>query len=275
MHPPSRSLIVFDAETTGTDKRRDQIIELCAQFGLESGAPCRIWRFRPTIPISPGAQAVHGITMDDLEGCPGFAEVASEVRAVFERAEVLVGYNVAFDIDILQEELRRAGSAPLDLADKKIIDAFRLWQQCEPRSLQDAHRRFVGDEFEAAHSARADVEATGRVLEGMLRHFGLPGDWAEVARVCEPERAFWIGPSRHVRWDEAGRAVLGFGKHRGRPLGEIAGGRESGYLEWILGADFPPHVREICERALELDPEPFEAWLRETYGTPPEVATAA
>jgi len=93
-------VLVFDVETTGTDKRRDQVIELCMQFGLEG--PSRTWRFRPSCPISPGAQAVHGISIEDLADCPTFAECAEEIAAIFTQHEVIVGYNLSFDIDMLQ-----------------------------------------------------------------------------------------------------------------------------------------------------------------------------
>ena len=208
-----RRVIVFDVETTGTDKRRDQVIELCVQFGLDGAAgpgSQTTWRIRPDMPISPGAQAVHGITMEDLAVCPRFGQVAGAIRQVFDEAEVLVGYNLSFDIDMLQAEMARIGDPPLDLAGKQIIDPFRLWQQCEPRTLMDAHRRFVGQEFLAAHSATADVAATGRVLRGMVESFGLPREWDDIARVCEPERDTWVGTSRHLRWDDSGRLVIGF-----------------------------------------------------------------
>lgn len=266
-----RRVIVFDVETTGTDKRRDQVIELCVQFGLDGAAgpgSQTTWRIRPDVPISPGAQAVHGITMEDLAVCPRFGQVAGVIREVFDEAEVLVGYNLSFDIDMLQAEMDRIGQPRLDLAGKQIIDPFRLWQQCEPRTLMDAHRRFVGQEFVAAHSATADVAATGRVLRGMVESFGLPRDWGDIARVCEPERDSWVGTSRHLRWDENGRVVIGFGKHTGRVLSELAAGPDSSYLSWIAGKDFPLHVREICERALELDGAELEAWVRATYGGP-------
>jgi DNA polymerase III subunit epsilon len=263
------NILVFDVETTGTDKQRDQIIELCVKLGVDGAAPTRTWRILPDVPISPGAEAVHGISMADLEGFPRFGGCAAEIRELFEEAEVLIGYNLSFDIDMLQEEFSRLGQPPLDLAGKKIVDAFRLWQQCEPRSLQDAHRRFVGEDFEAAHSAEADVEATGRVLRGMLAHFDLDRDWGTLASVCEPERALWIGPSRHVQWGDGESPVLGFGKHRGRPLLELARGRESNYLCWIIDKDFPSHVREICRRALELPREEFLRWVVRTFGQPP------
>lgn len=266
---PDGRIIVFDVETTGTDKRHDQVIELCVQLGLSRGAPTRVWRIRPDVPISPGAQAVHGISMEDLEDCPKFADVADEICDVIAQAEVLVGYNLAFDIDMIQAELARIGAPPVNLSEKKIVDAFRLWQQCEPRSLQDAHKRFVGAEFACAHSAAADVSATGRVLLAMVEAFGLEGKaWTDIAKVCEPERRTWIGPTRHIRRGEDGLPILGFGRHAGTPLLALAQGESKGYLRWIIGRDFPPHVRDICQKIFELPAPEFLSWLDATYSPP-------
>jgi DNA polymerase-3 subunit epsilon len=267
-------VLVFDVETTGTDKRRDQVIELGVQFGIDAGAASRTWRIRPSVEINPGAQAVHGISMEDLLDCPQFEAVADAIRTVFREADVLVGYNLAFDIEMLQAEYARIGEPLLALDDKQIVDPFRLWQQCEPRSLQDAHKRFVGQEFAAAHSATADIAATGRVLRGMIDAFGLVDDWGQIAQVCEPERASWIGPSRHLRWDENGAPVLSFGKHAGTPLDRLARGQDADYLRWVIEKDFPIHVREICQRAIDLDAAAFTAWLRASYGTGPAAAGA-
>jgi DNA polymerase-3 subunit epsilon len=266
-------VIVFDCETTGTDRAADQIIELCVQLGLADDAPHQTWRIRPTVPIHPGAQAVHGISEDELVGCPAFAELADAIVAVFADADVIVGYNLAFDIEMLQAELARAGRPLLELGNKQIVDAFRLWQQCEPRSLQHAHQRFVGAEFACAHSASADVAATGRVLAGMLRAFHLDGqDWAQIAHVCDPGRASWLGPSRHLRW-EGDVIVLGFGKHANAPLHEVAGGPDRGFLRWVIdrpvGRDFPPHVVEVCRAALELPRDELVPWARRRFGAAP------
>lgn len=182
-------IAVFDCETTGIDPNHDQVIELCVQHGLAEDARRTTWRIRPSVPIHPAAQAVHGIALADLAACPTFADIADEVAAAFASVDVFVGYNIAFDIDMLQSEYRRLGRPPLELAGKKIVDALRLWQQFEPRSLQHAHRRFVGDSFAQAHSASADVAATGRVLSGMLRQFKLDeADWTKIASMCETKR---------------------------------------------------------------------------------------
>jgi DNA polymerase III subunit epsilon len=269
---PGPRIIVFDCETTGIDFTRDQVIELCVQHGLGDQATSRTWRIKPNVPIHPAAQAVHGITMADLAACPSFAEYADEIAMVFAGADVIVGYNLSFDIDMIQAEYSRIGKPLLDLSNKKIVDAFRLWQQCEPRSLQHAHRRFVGDEFAAAHSASADVAATGRVLVGMLSHFKLADqDWTQIAQVCDPGRASWVGPSRHLRWENE-VIVLGFGKHAGAALHELASGPDRSFLQWVTTKDFPPHVMEICKAALERTCDELHTWVRQRYGQPAPTA---
>lgn len=268
VRPPPQKIIVFDCETTGIDFTRDQVIELCVQHGLDASAQSRTWRIKPGVPIHPAAQAVHGITMAELAECASFAEYADEIAMVFASADVIVGYNLSFDIDMLQAEYTRIGRPLLDLTGKKIVDAFRLWQQCEPRSLQHAHRRFVGDEFAAAHSASADVAATGRVLVGMLRHFGLAEqDWTQVASVCDPGRASWVGPSRHLRWENE-VIVFGFGKHIGAVVHELAASADRSFLQWVMSKDFPTHVIEICKEALERPGDDFVAWVRQRFGQP-------
>lgn len=259
------NILIFDVETTGTDKQRDQVIELCAQFGLGDEAKSTTWRIRPDVAIHPGAQKVHGISMEDLREAPTFAEVADELRGLFANVQMLVGYNIRFDIDMVQAEFQRLRQEPLDLSNTYIVDPFRLWQRCEPRSLMDAHKRFVGGEFEAAHSASADVSATGRVLLGMVEAFDLGSDWEAVADICEPARKLWIGGTHHVQWSEEGIATVGFGKHFGISLSELAHGPNRSYLEWLVGSDFPSHVRAICSKALQLTPEELTSWLAETY----------
>ena len=266
---PAAGIVIFDVETTGIDPARDQVIELCVQFGLEGEA--RTWRIKPSVPISPGAQAVHGIAMADLADCPAFGDVATEIIEVFRTAEVLVGYNLAFDIDMLQAELVRIGRPMLDLTDKKIVDPFRLWQQCEPRSLQHAHLRFVGNEFEAAHSATADVAATGRVLQGMLRALqaGLRGLVADRERVRPA--AGGVG--------ELGRPLappaLGGGRG-GRRLRQVrrypaprAGGGAGSQLPALdRRAGFSDPRHRGVPRGARAAPETLRAWVKERFGQP-------
>jgi DNA polymerase-3 subunit epsilon len=259
-------VVVLDVETTGKDRATDQVIELCVRLGLGSDAASRTWRIRPEVPIHPEATAVHGITAEALASCPLFWEAAPEFLPLIGGADVVVGYNVSFDIDMLQAELTRAGIPPLSFAGKQVVDVLRLWHHVEPRTLVAAHAKFCGEALVDAHQAEADVAATARVLSSMLAAFGLAGrPWSEIAAISDPfaGRAAWIGPSSHVQWDESGAVVFGFGKHKGQQVAHV----DAGFLRWVLARDFPPHVKKICSVALER-PLRFGAWIATYYARP-------
>ena len=260
------NIVVLDVETTGKDKATDQIIELCLRFGLGLDATVRTWRIRAEVPIHPEAAAVHGITAEMLADCPSFVAAVPEFLPLIETADVIVGYNVAFDLDMLQAELARADMRPLSLAGKQIIDVLRLWHHVEPRTLVAAVAKFCGDTHVNAHQAAADVAATARVLASMLAAFGLADKTLpEIATISDPfaSRAAWLGPSPHVQWDESGAVVFGFGKYKGQQVAHADGG----FLRWILGKDFPPHVKKICRVALERRRQ-FTDWIESYYPRP-------
>ena len=259
-------IVVLDVETTGKVRERDQIIEVCVQLGLDAGAESHVWRVRPTVPIAPDAQAVHGITAADLESCPPFAAVAPRLVLLLDAADVIVGYNVGFDLDMVQAELARAHMAPLDLAFKQVVDVLRLWHHVEPRTLAAAHEKFVGRPIVDAHAAAADVAATGNVLVAMLDRFELAGRaWHELAAMANPftGREKWIGPSHHLQW-EGDVAVFAFGKNRGARIDQV----DAGFLNWVIRMDFPAHVKDVCRHALGLRGEALHAWIAQRFPRP-------
>ena len=264
-------ILLLDTETTGKNPATDQIIELCIQQGLD-GEP-RTRRIKPTCPIHPEATAVHGITAEMLVDCPTFSQVGKDVARILGEATVIIGYGLAYDLDIIQAELARAGMPPLDLTGKHLIDSLRLWHHFEPRSLTAAHERFSGGKFEGAHGAAADVSATGRVLTGMLSAFGLVGhDWPAVAMLSNPftGREKWIGPSHHIQWDN-GAPVFAFGKSKGKRVDEV----DPGYLTWVQRGEFPGHVKLICQWAQEMAPDVFLARCGTEFGTSMQTGKAA
>jgi len=50
------AILIFDTETTGTDKDRDQIIELSVQQGLADNSLQDTWRIKPDVPITVNFQ---------------------------------------------------------------------------------------------------------------------------------------------------------------------------------------------------------------------------
>lgn len=198
------TVLLLDVETTGITPT-DQVIELAVQYGFDDGAggppPVSVWRFKPTVPIHPAAQAVHGISEPMLDHEPPFLHHAQRIQLLIDEAMVLIGYNIGFDLTMLEAELARANLRMPDLSGKAIVDPFNLWKQCEPRTLTVAHRRFVGGDFDGAHGAVADIAATGRVTLGMLDAFGLAGEeWRVIADKADPDRKTWLGNTSHFKW---------------------------------------------------------------------------
>ena len=262
-----KRIVVLDVETTGKERAIDQIIEMCLRFGLGPDAEARTWRIRPEVPIHPEALAVHGISMEALADCPLFAAVVTEFLPLISAADMIVGYNVAFDLDMIQAELARAEIPPLLIAGKQVVDVLRLWHHVEPRTLVAAHAKFCGEPLVDAHQATVDVAATARVLSSMLSTFGLTEKpWPEIATISDPfaNRAAWIGPSPHLQWDASGAVVFGFGKYKGQQVGHADGG----FLRWVLAKDFPPHVKKICRVSLERRRK-FDEWITTYYPRPP------
>lgn len=268
------TVIILDVETTGIDRAKDEIIELAVQFGFGDGdhpGPSEVWRFKPSIQIPAEATAIHGIRDEDVATASSFGAAAVHVEQVIEAATVIVGYNVEFDLTMLDAALRRVGRR-LDLRGKLIVDPMQLWRVCEPRTLQGAHQRFAGAPFENAHSAGADVAATGRVLLGMLDHFGHAGKyWDEIATIACPDRATWLGFTTHFIWKD-GRVILNFGKHAGT---DVRASAVKGYLAWMQKQDFPAHVVEIAKAAAgaKSDGE-FLRFAAQAYPPPPAAEVA-
>lgn len=104
----------LDIETTGlsqTDGHR--IIEIAlAVHELDTGRRVGTYmsRVNPERSIDPDAQAVHGISFDDLIGEPTWGEVAAKVAKVLQRCRYVVAHNgLDFDLPFVYGELARIG----------------------------------------------------------------------------------------------------------------------------------------------------------------------
>jgi len=91
--------ITLDTETTGRGFE-DQVIEVAICEPELPELPTRIWRIRPTVAITEEATQVHGIRIEDLEGCPTFADYWPQIEAVINRRKNVM-YNAEFDYRML------------------------------------------------------------------------------------------------------------------------------------------------------------------------------
>jgi DNA polymerase-3 subunit epsilon len=149
------------------------------------------------------------------------------------------------------------GITDADVADEatfcqraRVIDVQNIFHREEPRDLSAAARFYLGREHEEAHTALGDIRTSAAVLGAQMQRYAhLPQDLEGLHAYCESYAPFltdvdrWFGPT------EEGR-VFRRGKHKGRPLDEVAR-TEADYLHWMLGAeDMPDEVLRIVRDAL-------------------------
>ncbi len=251
----TRPLVFFDLETTGLNIASDRIVELSYYKVFPDGSSeGKTFRIKPTMMmlgqevqmhISDEASAVHGIYDEDLVNCPTFKEVAPQVVAALENAD-LAGYNSNhFDLPLLAEELLRVGM-DVDLKAKRMIDVFTIFQRQEPRSLVAAYKFYCGKDLTNAHAADADTMATYEVLMAQLDRYELPEDVNGLADYTTGNVRFADFAGR-IAYDAEGVEIFNFGKYKGQRVADVFR-RDSGYYGWIIQGDFPQYTKAAFTR---------------------------
>ncbi len=248
-----RPIVFFDLETTGTDPLRDRILEICVLRvnPLPSAIePPRTWRIDPGMRIPAEASDVHGIQNSDLSDAPKFADVADEIVAALEGAD-LGGFAITrMDVRLLQNELQRAGKK-LDLGKARLVDAQVIFHRREPRNLSAALRFYRDRELENAHGAEADTVAALEVFAGQLaRYEDLDLDLASLHTLSTSINSGFVDGGRRFVWKD-NEPAFNFGKLKGKGLRWAASEpSEREYLRWILQGPFEEDTREIVREAL-------------------------
>ena len=252
----TRPLLFFDIESTGLNIPADSIVELSFVKVFPGGEQrIKTWRIKPwdyerrcQRPINPEASKVNGITDDMLVDCPTFYDIAPEV-AEWLRDSDLAGFNSAkFDLPMLAEEFERVKLTGLDLGvdlhSPLMVDVQNIFHAMEPRNLRAAYRFYCGGEdFENAHSAEADTLATYEVLKAQLDRYREPDKYREqvlkndVASLAAFVGKKYVDFSGHLILNEAGEAVINFGKHKGKTARQVFE-TEPSYFAWIQQGSF-------------------------------------
>ena len=100
--------IILDTETTGLSASQGhRIIEIgCIEMVNRRLTGREFHRFlNPDRDIDEGAEAVHGISREQLETEPRFSEIVDEFLSFVKDAELVI-HNADFDVGFLEHELR-------------------------------------------------------------------------------------------------------------------------------------------------------------------------
>lgn len=154
-HPLDETLVALDLETTGTDARRDRIIDVGAvkfRGGEEIGRYASL--VNPARPIPQFVQNLTGITDADVKYAPSFRDVASDIQSFIANCRV-VGHNIGFDIAFL-----RRGKIEVEWGNYDTLEMARLALPDGPEfSLERLSARF-GIGHDAPHRALSDALAS-------------------------------------------------------------------------------------------------------------------
>jgi len=247
----ARPLVILDLETTGTWREKDKIVEI-GMIKLTPGGEKDVFikRVNPGITIPPEVSELIGITDDDVKDEPPFRDIAREVLDFIGDSD-MGGFNVErFDLPLLERELAEAG-LKLDLRERRIYDAQKIYHLHEKRDLMAAYAFYCKKDLVNAHTAMGDVEATLEILEEQVNKYGSEDEGIESLKDFDykPRQGNFDKEGKFRWWN--GELYPTFGKHARRKNIRQLAGSERDYLEWILKSDFTDTVKDMVRNALQ------------------------
>ncbi|MEX1211262.1 MAG: DNA polymerase III subunit alpha [Balneolaceae bacterium] len=213
--------LIFDTETTGLPRNFSapltdfdnwpRCVQLAWQLHDETGALLSRGDYivRPdgfTIPYN--SEKIHGISTERAmeEGIP-LEEVMDQFDEDLKRARFVIGHNLEFDLNIMGAEYLRTGrsnplSGKLEIDTKDDATEYCKLPGGRGRykypKLSELHRILFEIDFEEAHNAQADVEATVRCFFELVRigviQLQMPAD-IDTAGASPAE---WIEPENYM-----------------------------------------------------------------------------
>lgn len=157
---------VIDLETTGTDPRYDEIIEIaCLKYraGVEVDRYVSFVKPRNGASIPGFITALTGITNEMVEKAPSFLDIADNLWDFLE-GEIIVGHNVNFDINFLYDMFLQTDGR---IFDNDYVDTLRIsrWvlKELSHHRLTDLCDYY--DIIAEHHRACSDCESTNLVFQ--------------------------------------------------------------------------------------------------------------
>ncbi len=167
--------IVLDTETTGLSAENgDRIIEIgCVELLNRKLTGRNLHHYvNPERDSHEDALKVHGISNEFLRDKPKFAQIADELLAYLDGAELII-HNAPFDIGFLNKELSLLGRPPLRQFVSGVIDTLVMAKEMFPgkRNGLDAlcDRLEVDNSGRTLHGALLDAELLADVYINMTR----------------------------------------------------------------------------------------------------------
>lgn len=169
---------IFDIETTGLDRVKDQIIQFSG-IKIDTETNQIIDQINQYIQpmgnytITLGAFFKHNITPKFLMDYPHMDEIAPKICNFFKDIYNILTYNGnSFDIPFIKNELNKYGY-DIDFESKNCYDAFLEEKRRNGINLDNTYKRYKGKTMEEAglvkHDALSDIKATYSIFTAQQR----------------------------------------------------------------------------------------------------------
>ena len=160
-HWMTLSPLFLDTETTGLNEE-DQVVEI-AVLNAE-GEMLYHSLVRPTVQVSDGATAVHGITEAELASAPAWPEIYPTIKQLIA-GRIVVAHNVSFDARLIQQTCRAHNLPDISYESRCTMSLLTAlnngrWPRLS-RAVELAGVEFPGGD---AHRAQCDAECVRRIV---------------------------------------------------------------------------------------------------------------
>lgn len=176
---PNNTILVFDVETTGLNENSKVIQFSGIKYKIDDNYKLEEMEvfdtyINPNETLRDKITEITGITDDILKDAPSEKNIASTILSLMASADVLVGYNVNFDLEQMKRMAERVGDG---MPIKPNIDACELARDFIPKSEIEQHKlgnvvkNLFPNEHFIFHDSLEDVKATAKVLEYLANEY--------------------------------------------------------------------------------------------------------
>lgn len=267
-----KPLVFIKIQTTGTDSRKDRIVQACFSKIMPDGTEKEGSKWiNPGVEIPADVTEIHGITNEMVKDKPTFDQIAENLNNFLKDCD-FAGFKVRdFDLKFLIEEFNRAGIA-FSLIGRNVIDLSVIYHKLYPRDFTEAVRTFLKEEItEKPITSGTNVKFSREIMEAMISKFSdVEIEGKKITKSVEELNdlsTFNYGKKSAKSLDNAGNIVLNSenrpiftkGKYKDQLVSEsLLNDRE--YYHWITEkSDFPADTKMIVKKIVQKAKDASEA----------------
>ena len=174
-----RYIAVWDFETTDRFNSYGVSLAIVLYDLIEETIVDKFYELmNPLKLITKDAQKVHGISQEEVNSEKTFEEHLPQIEAIFNKSDMFVGHNLAFDLAVLEREYQRLNLTNL-FTDKPVFDTMKAAKRVlnlkdkNGKKLKDPKLiecvEFYGlDSEQTFHNALIDVQETLNVFNCLM-----------------------------------------------------------------------------------------------------------